>query len=198
MGQRGEPSARRTGEVLIRPAELVAAPAGSHSEPGPRLTINEPTGATGVHQDQSHHQAPRRRVPQHGRWSDTDAAVGPPQGLPWRRRRRSSTRWRWTRSAHCPTAPPSSESVTRTASPCRTRGPSTRPRSRDRARRSQETATCTCRLLHENVRVFADGKQLLAPKQDADLCAFHVHPVKRWVDADGTSWSRPMCPSPGR
>ncbi len=47
---------------------------------------------------------------------------------------------------------------------------------------------------HENLRVFADGKQLLAPKQDTDLCAFHVHPVKRWVDADGHELESPDVP----
>ncbi len=46
----------------------------------------------------------------------------------------------------------------------------------------------------ENVRVFADGKQLLAPKQDTDLCAFHVEPVKRWVDADGHELESPDVP----
>jgi hypothetical protein len=46
----------------------------------------------------------------------------------------------------------------------------------------------------ENLRVFADGKQLLAPKQDADLCAFHVHPAKRWIDADGHELESPDVP----
>ena len=46
---------------------------------------------------------------------------------------------------------------------------------------------------HNNVRVFVNGKQLLAPKQDADLCAFHVRPVKR-VDADGHELESPDVP----
>ena len=32
--------------------------------------------------------------------------------------------------------------------------------------------------------MFADGEGVHAPKQDTDLCAFHVHPVKRWVRHD--------------
>ncbi len=48
---------------------------------------------------------------------------------------------------------------------------------------------------HNNVRVYVDGKQILAPKQDADLCAFHVRPVKRWVDADGHELGSPDVPT---
>ena len=47
----------------------------------------------------------------------------------------------------------------------------------------------------ENLRVHADGKQLLAPKQDTDLCVFHVQPVKRWVDADGHELESPDVPN---
>ncbi len=47
---------------------------------------------------------------------------------------------------------------------------------------------------HDNVRVYVDGKQILAPKQDADLCAFHVRPVKLWVDADGHELESPDVP----
>jgi hypothetical protein len=47
---------------------------------------------------------------------------------------------------------------------------------------------------HENLRVYVGGKQQLAPKQDADLCVFHVQPVKRWVDADGHELESPDVP----
>ncbi len=47
---------------------------------------------------------------------------------------------------------------------------------------------------HDNVRVYVDGKQILAPKQDDDPCAFHVRPVKRWVDADGHELESPDVP----
>ena len=46
----------------------------------------------------------------------------------------------------------------------------------------------------ENLRVYVDGKQQLAPKQDTDLCAFHVRPVKEWVDADGDELDSPDVP----